>query len=709
MDNLLGSVKDYSTIKKYLAAINQTTDDFLFMFDLPENRIQFFGHISDTFELKSAESGGTTHEELLSVVHPADRKLLCKDLEEIKSGLRDSHDMNFRLFNKKGETVWVNSRGKLLHDENGTPHVMIGRLSEEALRHLFNPITGLWNKTKLRADLKNRLYNGKGWLMMLVVPSLADINLTHGRDFGNSLLCEMADIFEELELVEESYHTEHNKFAIIISRCGMEKIQELYEEISGRMNEKCTVFAGVVPIDDSIFIDVSQVIDSVNITMHNAVQNSSTQVEFFSSDQINQRICELTLLEELKESVQNNFEGFEIQYQPQIKSLTYELYGVEALVRYNSPKRGKVFPDEFIPILEQTGLIDPVGMWVLENSLLQCKEWRKSIPDLQVAVNFSSVQFDDSRLGDKIINALKKTELPGSALTVELTETIQLNENKHYYEIIKYIKSYGVRFSIDDFGTGYSNLGYLKQLDVNEIKIDRSFVTEIEKNTYNYRLISNVIEFAKTNSIDACCEGVETARELSILEPLQADIFQGYLFDKPLTAQEIEEKYILPACEKYKARTKALEEIQRFKEEFGAIHFDAKNILHKNNIGLWIIRIDEINNRYELYVDSVMEHILGLSEKLSAVDCYDYWYSRILKEDIKYVVNSFGVMKKGVKAVQLEYRWNHPTAGIVNVRSSGIRTQDESKKIMLEGYHRILTEVEETTNTEISKTKEKKN
>lgn len=694
MDKLLDAIKDYSAIKRYLEAINQTTDDFLYMFDIPNDRLQFFGKIRDVFKISDSDSSVIAFDELISLVHPADRGALIADMKKIRLGATDSHDIDFRMFNIRGETVWVNSRGKILHDENGAPYVVIGRLSEEALRHLFNPVTGLWNKTKLREDLKRRIFAGKGWLMLLGIPSLASLNLIHGRDFGIGLLCEMADTLEKIDLIEESYHVDNNNFAIIVRECAPEAVEQIYVEICQAMNEKCSVFAGAVPIDSSIFGGAPQLLDSVNITLQDAQQNSTGHVNFFSAEEIRQRISELTLLEELKESVQNNFEGFEVHYQPQIKSGSYELYGVEALLRYNSKERGRVFPDEFIPILEQSGLIDHVGMWVLETSLAKCKEWRETIPELHIAVNFSSVQFEDSRLGDKIIDALKKVGLPGSALTVELTESIQLNQNKNCYNHIKYIKSYGVRFAIDDFGTGYSNLGYLKQFDVNEIKIDRSFVTEIEKNTYNYRLISNVIEFAKTNSINACCEGIETTKELSVLEPLQADFFQGYLFDKPCTAEQITKKYIHTSSEEYKARIQAIDEIHRFKEQFGAIHFNPLNILRENEIGLWIMRIDEKNRRYELHVDEVMERVLGLTEKLSPEECYNYWYSRICKDDTEYISSAFSMMINDGKAVQLGYRWMHPVIGEVTVRSSGIRTQDVNGMVMLEGYHRILTGVE---------------
>jgi EAL domain-containing protein (putative c-di-GMP-specific phosphodiesterase class I) len=568
MDKLLNGIQDYSVIRTYLEAINQTTDDFLYMFDIPNNQLQFFGSIHRVFRVNDAEKEGRTLEEILSIVHPADRAALCSDVEKIRQGCLDVHNLNFRMFNIRGETVWVNSRGKVLHDENGMPQLMIGRLSEEALRHLYNPLTGLWNKTKLREDLTVKLALGKGWLMLLGIPSLTGINLSRGRDFGDQLLCEVSDVLEQIDFIEESYHIDNNNFAVILRECAAETVEQIYEQVCREMQEKCSVIASVVPIDHTIFSGISQLIDSANITLQSAMQDVTGGVVFFSADEIAQKIKELTLLEELKESVQNNFEGFELYYQPQIKSGSYELHGIEALLRYESPTRGRVFPDEFIPILEQSGLIDPVGMWVLNTALAQCKMWRENIPDLQLSVNFSSVQFHDPRLGEKIIDALRAVDLPGEALTIELTESVQLNQNRQYYNHIKYIRSYGVRFSIDDFGTGYSSLGYLKQLDVNEIKIDRSFVSEIEKNTYNYRLISNIIEFANINFIHACCEGVETARELSILEQLQVNFFQGYLFDKPCTCEEFEGKYIHTTSELYQARMRATESIRRLRKEY---------------------------------------------------------------------------------------------------------------------------------------------
>ena len=154
MDKILNGIKDFGTIKRYLEAINQTTDDFLFVYDIKNNQNHFFGSITDVFDIGSPDKETVTAEELLAIVHPADRKTVTREFEEICKGSKDSHDLDFRIFNKRGETVWVNSRGKILHNENGAPMLMLGRLSEEAVRHLFNPITGDHQYRSIANNLK---------------------------------------------------------------------------------------------------------------------------------------------------------------------------------------------------------------------------------------------------------------------------------------------------------------------------------------------------------------------------------------------------------------------------------------------------------------------------------------------------------------------------------------------------------------------------
>ena len=501
---------------------------------------------------------------MMSIVHPSDMPALKEDLKMIANGLQDSHEMDYRWINRTGDIVWVNCRGKVLYDENGLPAIMVGRVSEEALRHLFNPLTGLWNKPKLKLDLTELLKKGSGYLMMLDIDSLASINLTHGRDYIDQLLKDVAHILDSHPSVEKAYHIDHNNFAVVVNDDSETEVKAVHDDVTESVHEKCTFTASAVPIDNDVFTDTSNLLDSINITLKKAKKKSKSRLEFFSMDDIRERIIYLALLEELKESIQNGFTEFDIQYQPQIDSKTFELYGVEALLRYNSNTRGFVSPAEFIPVLEQTGLIDDVGLWVLKQALTQCKKWREKMPQLKVSVNFSTSQFEDIFITEKIINILKTAEMSGDALTIEITESIQLHESERFRYHITALKSYGIHFSIDDFGTGYSNLGYIKQLDIDELEIDRTFVSNLTENTYNYNLISNVTEFAKTNSIRICCEGVETIREFSVLQTLKPDIYQGFLFNKPCNASYIDEAYMDPQSEKYAKRQNFINKMIKF-------------------------------------------------------------------------------------------------------------------------------------------------
>ena len=581
----------------------------------------------------------------------------------------------------------------VIRDNEDKPHIMIGRVSEENLRHLYNSLTGLWNKNKLRQDLKEKLADGGGYLMLLDIDGLAAINLSHGRQYGDKLLKEVAEFCENLEGVNMAYHVDHNYFALILDSNTREGVCHIYEVIQDAMTEKCTFTASAVPIARSLFLDETQLLDSINKTLKKAKAISNNRIEFFSQEELSKKIASLELLEELKQSVENHCEGFEVYYQPQLRAGNYDLYGVEALLRYNSKTRGKVFPDEFIPVLEQSGLIKDVGMWVLEQALLQCKKWREAIPDLHVSVNFSVLQFEDHYLAEKVIQKVREVGLTGDALTVEITESMEIHNSEQIMNTIKYLKEYHINFAIDDFGTGYSNLGYLKQMDVDEIKIDRVFVSGIEKDSYNHKLISNVIEFAKGNAIRTCCEGVESTRELVTLERLFPDIIQGYLFDKPNTAEMIEKTYIHSSSNEFVQRTEFVNKLFELKEKMGVVHFDPKDILRENGIGLWLMRIDQSKENHELHVDETMERLMAVDVKYTPRECYDHWNRNIHPDYTDYVEENIEKMIHGDKAVQIEFAWIHPELGDVMVRFSGKRVNNSDGMIVLEGYYRIITDV----------------
>ena len=693
MDNFLKTDEGFQTTLKLMDTINHSTDDYLFIWDICRDIRWFFGDVDRYYDIRKNGSETNNTKEMMRIIHPADRAAVLKSLTQVANGEKDIHNMDYRWVNRNGQKVWINCHGTVIRDHENKPYIMLGRVSEENLRHLYNPLTSLWNKNKLRQDLKEKLANGGGYLMLLDIDGLAAINLSHGRQYGDNLLKEVAEFCENLKGVNMAYHVDHNYFALILNPNTREGVSKIYGKIQDAMIDKCTFTASAVPIAQSLFLDETQLLDSINMTLKKAKAISNNRIEFFSSEDLSKKITSLELLEELKQSVENHCEGFEVYYQPQLRTGNYDLYGVEALLRYNSKTRGKVFPDEFIPVLEQSGLIKNVGMWVLEQALLQCKEWRKSISNLHVSVNFSALQFEDINLAEKVVKKLKEVGLAGEALTVEITESVEIHNSEQIMNAIKYLKEYNISFAIDDFGTGYSNLGYLKQMNVDEIKVDRVFVIGIEKDTYNHKLISNVIEFAKENAIRTCCEGVENVRELITLESLLPDLIQGYLFDKPNTAEMIEKTYINSASKEFIQRTEFINKIYELKEEMGVIHFNPKDILRENGVGLWMMRMNQKENHYELHVDETMEHLIAVGMKYTPRECYAHWSKKIHPDYVGYVEKNIEKMMDGDKAVQIEFVWMHPELGDVMVCFSGKRVNDSDGMVVLEGYYRMITDV----------------
>lgn len=673
-----------------MEVLSQSTDDFLFIFDIEKDEIRFFGSLTEIYPIRTLPNGAVTRADLLEIVHYADRKKLADDIERIFRGEQCTHNMDLRLIDGKGRIVWTSCRGTVIADENGNSSIMIGRISEEAMGHLFNPLTGLWNKVKLREDLKTFLHEQHCHLLLMDIDGLASINLRHGRSYGDALLKEIAELLDNHPLVKRAYHIDHNNFVAVVTGDDASAVREVFDHVQDAVIEKCTFIASAVPIKQSLFADASRVLDSVNLTLKGAKQNKHNQLEFFSAEKLDHNIQALALLEALKQSIQNDFSGFEVYYQPQMKSGSYHIVGLEALLRYQLPNGKRVFPDEFIPILEQAHLIDAVGLWVLKTALLQCKEWRKYVPDLHISVNFSIAQFDDVFLASKIMKILEDTGMPGEALTFEITESLELQESQSFFKISKLLRAQGVAFSIDDFGTGYSNLGYLKRMRVDEIKIDRMFVTGVETNTYNHKLISNILSFAKANSIRVCCEGVESIKELLVLEGLHPDLLQGYLFSKPCAPTEIEKCFFDVESAEHEKYLSFIKKIYKAKEKQGVIYLDYKDILRETNIGLWIMRVIPEEDYMEMYADETMERIMAVERKFTPQEYYDHWFGRIKEEYRDYVLHCADRMIESREVVNLEYTWIHPTQGEVTFRGCGKRVEDADGMIILKGYHRVI-------------------
>lgn len=690
--NYSDEINSYLNVLKHMSL---NTDDILYFADLQNNANWFIGDVEKNYTLRDCGREFNTLAEVMDNVYPPDRDIMKEDIQKVINGEKDVHDMDYRWMNRNGEPVWVSCRGNVIKDSDGNSRYMIGRVSEVAMRQYYNSLTGLANKIKMMSDLKDNFANISGYLMLLDVNELSMINLRYGRDYGDKVLKNLAYLLDGNPSVVKVYHTDHNYFAVFTNCKSEAEVSELFDNIRDVMSDVCDITAGVVPADSSVFIDENNMCDSARLILRKAHSMGKNNILFFAEDEIRSRLAAMDLLDEMREAVHNGCEGFYVEYQPLIESGSYNLYSAETLLRYNSAKRGRVFPDEFIPILEQSGLIVQVGAWVLEQALLQCKKWRAYAPDMRVSVNFSVVQLEQPDIVKDVLSILARTGMSGDSLTVEITESLHLHDINRINTTISQFKAVGVQIAIDDFGTGYSNIAYLKELDIDEIKIDRTFVMDIRKDTYNYNLINNTIEFAKANGIRVCCEGVEESHELMILERMSPDLFQGYFFDRPSNPDYIVNRYLDSSTELSKVREDFIKELYEYKEKTGFLHFDPRDILRETNVGLWVIRANPDKNIYELHADETMEYIMAVDKKYTPSECYEFWYKRVSPDYMDYVHTNVEHMMNANKAIQLEYKWLHPTLGEIMVRCTGKRVKDSDGMMVLEGYHRNMANIED--------------
>jgi EAL domain-containing protein (putative c-di-GMP-specific phosphodiesterase class I)/GGDEF domain-containing protein len=290
--------------------------------------------------------------------------------------------------------------------------------------------------------------------------------------------------------------------------------------------------------------DVMTLYNKCSVTLFNRSEKETNNVYYFD-ESIEMQVCERELLEqELLDAYKSG--EFELYYQPKFNVSTGDILGLEALIRWNHPRKGIMYPDEFIPIAEEMGLLSKIDDWGLRTACMQNKIWQKlGYKPLIVSVNVSKDQFFRGNIVDRVKDALLYSRLEPKYLELELTETMAFNDIAETKKILQELKELGVSISMDDFGTGFSCLSSLKELCIDLLKIDRSLITDIHENITSGYITKAIVDLAKAMHLEILAEGVENVGQLESLANLGCDFAQGYYFDKPLPAMEFERKYLL--------------------------------------------------------------------------------------------------------------------------------------------------------------------
>lgn len=402
-------------------------------------------------------------------------------------------------------------------------------------------LTGMPNRLSFWQRLQEvvnhvKPYQGCAVVMLFDLDNFKDVNDTLGHDAGDKLLQELASRLSFFRKTSETlYRLGGDEFALVSQDLSEEMALARADVIREKISQPYHIYDSLINIGASIGIVISDgesrtdyLYKCADLALYEAKKSGAGNVQVFR-DSMLQRLQENKSFEDdLLHALEND--QFKVYYQPIADTVSREIYGYEALVRWFHPLRGMVPPTEFIPVAEKTGLINQLGEWVLKTACEEAARWEQP---LKVSVNVSPIQLINTSLTDTVAAVLKKTGLDPRRLDLEITESDVFNENTRSLEILSQLREQGIQISIDDFGTGYSSLSRLSYFPFDKIKIDRSFVINIPMQKDDLDIVRLIISMGKSLHMRIVAEGVETEEQLTSLQQLGCDLVQGYLIGKP--------------------------------------------------------------------------------------------------------------------------------------------------------------------------------
>ncbi|MDH5301306.1 MAG: EAL domain-containing protein [Gammaproteobacteria bacterium] len=500
---------------------------------------------------------------VLDFLHPDDKKARRKLISQL---IDDSFEtpVNYRIRHKEGGYIWLETYSKCITEyENGQSVQQIVAVSrdvterketEERLTYLANydSLTGLPNRALFRDRLRRAMLraqrnNRRLALFFLDLDRFKNINDSLGHHAGDQLLRGVASRLEQFARRNDT-----------IARLGGDEFTIILEDINNSDDAAIVAQKILEVMAPSYILDGHEVVasPSIGITlypddatdMQSLLKNADTAMyrskekgrnryQFYTAD-MNAKAYEHLILENALRHALDR-EEFRLYFQPQIDLHTHGVIGIEALVRWEHPEKGLILPEQFVPFAEETGLIHPIGQWVLHAACKELVRWQKAgIPPLRMALNLSMRQFRQTKFVDMVREAIQEYQINPSLLELEITESFLAHNVEQTAETLHQLRDLGVHISVDDFGTGYSSLSYLKKFPLNTLKIDKSFVKDISTDPDGATIAEAIIALGQSLRLHVIAEGVETQEQVFFLRSRGCDRVQGFLFSRPLSSTE---------------------------------------------------------------------------------------------------------------------------------------------------------------------------
>ena len=507
----------------------------------------------------------TNFQVLINSVHPDDRKALG---DELKAAIEEKRDygLEFRAVWPDGSVHWQAAKGRAFFDETGHTTRMAGivmditarKVAEKQIQYLayYDALTGLPNRTLLEDRMATALAgarrrNDKVAILFFDLDRFKDINDSMGHPVGDVLLQQVAERLKTCAREQDTVaRVGGDEFIIMLTglkdvpdtAIAAERLMDamigLYSIQGHAVGITCSVGISIFPEHGA---DGEVLIKNADAAMYSAKESGGNNFRFFTED-MNAQVMERLALENGLRLALDKKELF-LVYQPQVDIASGKITGLEALLRWQHPELGLVPPDKFIRIAENSGLILPIGEWVLRTACSQVRKWQdEGLPAVTIAVNVSAIQFRQDGFCELIRRVLDETGLAPHYLELELTESLLLANADVMFSVVEELNAMGLTLAVDDFGTGYSSFSYLKRYRVSKLKIDRIFIRDVAVNPDDAAITSAIISMAKSLRLKVIAEGVETEAQMSFLRAHRCDEIQGYYFSKPLSVDKVADR-----------------------------------------------------------------------------------------------------------------------------------------------------------------------
>jgi diguanylate cyclase (GGDEF)-like protein/PAS domain S-box-containing protein len=506
----------------------------------------------------------TSPDDWFDRVHPEDIEKLKAALDHHFRGPDDHFEFEHRMITSDKEERWVLTRGSAVRDAEGRVVRMAGsqtdftarKLAERQLLHdaFHDALTGLPNRALFLDRLGVAIDAGKRSnanmfaVLYLDLDQFKNVNDSLGHKAGDALLIEAAKRLERFVRRGDTVtRTGGDEFAILINNINelsdaihmAKRAQDALAEPFQMEGHEIYVTTSIgVALPESGEPTPERILRDAEIAMYRAKAAGRAQYQVFDDEMQKSAVRLLTLETELRRAVENS--EFVLYYQPIVSLGIGRIVGFEALVRWRHPERGLVAPVNFIAVAEETGLIVPIGWWVLRNACLQGRQWQYRFPNdppLFMSVNVSGKMLTQAGASKRVIAILDETGLPPSSLRLEVTENMLMEHSEEALAMLTELRTFGIKLSIDDFGTGYSSLSYLQRFRYDSLKIDRSFVARIGQTSDSHTIVETILTLARSLGIGVIAEGIETADQVNQLRQMHCPHGQGFWFAEPVAAQ----------------------------------------------------------------------------------------------------------------------------------------------------------------------------